>query len=68
MMNTNAPGSAFIQGEQVMLRDGTYQGTHGVFLQLKQDSNWADIREPNGTIRSHPVAWLVRAPVVVSPD
>ena len=41
-----------------MLAEGTYQGTQGVFLRLREDVNWADITERNGSIRSHPVAWL----------
>ena len=41
-----------------MLAEGTYQGTPGVFLRLREDVKWADITERNGSIRSHPVAWL----------
>ena len=44
-----------------MLAEGTYQGTLGVFLRLKEDVNWADITERNGSIRSHPVAWLAHS-------
>jgi hypothetical protein len=29
-----------------------------VFVGLKKDINWADIKERNGSIRSHPVEWL----------
>lgn len=36
----------------------TYQGTLGVFVRFRQDANWADVTERNGTIRGHPVAWL----------
>lgn len=54
-----APGAAaFREGDEVVLAEGTYQGTPGVFLKLKADPNWADIRERNGDVRSHPVAWL----------
>lgn len=53
-----AAGPAFREGDEVVLAEGTYQGTSGVFLQLKADANWADIKESNGDIRSHPVAWL----------
>lgn len=48
----------FREGDEVVLADGTYQGTVGVFLHLREDINWADIAENNGTVRSHPVAWL----------
>ena len=40
-----------------MLAKGSYQGTLGVFLHVKEDTNLADIRERNGAIRSHPVIW-----------
>ena len=49
---------AFHEGDHVILATGTYQGTGGVFLRLKEDAKWADITEANGRIRSHPVAWL----------
>lgn len=48
----------FREGDEVVLARGTYQGTPGVFLRLKEDINWADVAERNGSIRSHPVAWL----------
>ena len=41
-----------------MLAAGSYPGTLGVFLHLTEDVNWAEIRERNGSIRRHPVAWL----------
>ena len=44
-----------------MLAQGTYQGTPGVFLGLKGDVKWVDIRERNGSIRSHPVTWLAHS-------
>jgi hypothetical protein len=50
--------SGFQEGEAVVLARGTYQGTHGVFLHLRDDPNWADIEENGGRIWSHPVAWL----------
>jgi hypothetical protein len=49
---------AFLEGDEVVLAEGAYQGSQGVFLHLRKDPNWADIRERNGAIRSHPVAWL----------
>ena len=48
----------FQEGETVVLARGTYQGTQGVFLHLREDPAWADIQESGGGIRSHPVAWL----------
>ena len=42
----------------MVLAEGTYQGTRGIFLGPKEDANWADITEENGEVRSHPVAWL----------
>jgi hypothetical protein len=53
--------SDFRQGDEVVLAEGTYQGTAGVFLQLREDVKWADITEKDGAIRSHPVAWLAFA-------
>ena len=53
--------STFREGDEVILASGPYFGTEGVFLQLKKDVNWADIRERNGEIRSHPVIWLAHA-------
>jgi hypothetical protein len=58
MMNPKPVGSVFREGDEVVLAKGTYQGTPGVFLQLREDVNWADIMERNGSIRRHPVAWL----------
>jgi hypothetical protein len=60
----------FHEGDEVVLAEGTYQGTLGVFLHLREDVKWADIVERNGTIRSHPVAWLAFATVAtrVPPD
>lgn len=48
----------FHEGDNVILALGTYQGTRGVFLSLREDIQWADIRETNGEVRSHPVAWM----------
>jgi hypothetical protein len=52
---------AFRTGDEVVLVSGSYQGTPGVFLRLRQDPKWADIEERNGKIRSHPVEWLAHA-------
>ena len=61
MTNTRPPGSVFREGDKVVLAQGSYQGTVGVFLRLKEDTNWADITEPNGEVRSHPVVWLAHS-------
>ena len=61
MITTRRASTAFRKGDEIMLAEGTYQGTLGVFLQLRADVNWADIRERDGSNRSHPVAWLARA-------
>ena len=58
MTSTQPAGPTFREGDEVVLAKGSYQGTLGVFLHLKMDCNWADIRERNGAIRSHPVIWL----------
>ena len=50
--------SIFREGDEVVLAQGTYPGTVGVFLRLKEDVNWAEITERNGDVRSHPVLWL----------
>ena len=60
MMSTT-PAAAFREGDEVVLANGTYQGTLGVFLRLREDVKWADITERNGLIRSHPVAWLAHS-------
>jgi hypothetical protein len=48
----------FCEGDQVVLARGSYQGSLGIFLRLREDARWADITERNGSIRSHPVEWL----------
>lgn len=58
----------FQEGDEVVLDEGTYQGTLGVFLRLKEDPNWADITERNGTIRSHPVIWLAHSKTAETRD
>ena len=58
-MTSDRPAAAeFQKGDEVVLAEGTYQGTPGVFPRLKKDANWADIKERSGSVRSHPVAWL----------
>jgi len=60
-MSTQPAVSTFCEGDEVVLADGTYPGTLGTFLRLKEDVNWADIKESTGDIRSHPVAWLAHS-------
>ncbi|MBI2688458.1 MAG: hypothetical protein HYX27_19310 [Acidobacteria bacterium] len=61
MTSIGVAPSTFQEGDEVVLARGTYPGTLGVFLRLKEDVNWADIRERNGDIRSHPVIWLAHS-------
>lgn len=48
----------FRAGDKVFLAEGTYPGTAGVFLRFREDVNWAELRERNGEVRAHPVAWM----------
>lgn len=48
----------FCEGDAVVLAEGPYQGTPGVFLRLRPDVNWAEITERDGSIHRHPVVWL----------
>jgi hypothetical protein len=51
--------STFQKGDAVFLAKGSYEGTLGTFLNLKDDDpKWADILEQNSQVRSHPVEWL----------
>jgi hypothetical protein len=65
MTNNRPVGTAFNEGDEVVLAEGSYQGTLGVFIRLKGDVNWADITERNGSIRSHPVAWLAHSTAAI---
>ena len=51
----------FHEGDEVVLATGSYQGTPGVFLRLREDPKWADISERDGSVRSHPVEWLAHS-------
>jgi hypothetical protein len=54
----------FHEGDNVVLALGTYQGSTGVFVRLRDDPQWAEIRDAAGAVRSHPIAWLAnRKPV-----
>ena len=58
MTDTGRVEPIFHEGDEVVLVEGTYQGTLGVFVRRRNDVRWADIKERNGAVRSHPVAWL----------
>jgi hypothetical protein len=66
MTNTQFVAPTFHAGDEVVLAQGTYQGTLGVFVRLSNDVNWAVIAERNGNIRSHPVMWLAHSAANVS--
>jgi hypothetical protein len=68
MMATKPVDAAFHAGDEVVLAEGTYQGTLGVFVRLKKDPNWADITERNGAVRSHPVEWLAHSAATIAPS
>jgi hypothetical protein len=54
----------FHPGDAVVLTQGPHKYGHGIFLNLKEDVEWAAIREPSGAVTSHPVEWMesYRAP------
>ena len=58
MADTEPVTATFHEGDEVVLVEGTYQGTLGVFVRFRDDVGWADITERYGEVRSHPVAWL----------
>ena len=61
-MMANQPGPAeFLEGDEVVLARGSYQGTLGIFVRFRRDAHWADIMERNGRMRSHPVEWLAHS-------
>jgi len=53
--------ATFHKGDEVFLAKGSYEGTLGIFLNLRGDPKWADILERNSQVRSHPVEWLALA-------
>jgi hypothetical protein len=65
MTSTSSIGPTFHEGDEVVLNLGTYPGTSGVFLRLREDTAWADITQSDGRIRSHPVGWLAHSTVAV---
>jgi hypothetical protein len=60
-MNMTSIDPEFREGDEVVLIDGTYRGTPGIFLGLRNDAAWADITERDGSVRSHPLAWLAHS-------
>jgi len=61
MNQTKVVVSEFRKGDEVELVSGSYQGTLGVFVGLRDDVKWADIAERNGDVRRHPIEWLGHA-------
>jgi hypothetical protein len=60
----------FRNGDEVVLTQSAYlhsQGSHAVFLRLKDDANWADIKT-DGAVHSCPVAWLAHAECANQPQ
>ena len=47
--------SLFHKGDEVFLAKGSYEGTLGIFLNLRDDPKWADILERSSRVRSHQV-------------
>ena len=58
MPGTHRIHTTFRKDDPVVLAEGPYQGSPGLFLRLTEDVNWAEITEHNGAVRSHPVMWL----------
>ena len=48
----------FHPGDEVVLAEGPHKYVHGIFLGLKDDVEWAAIKETNGAVNSHPVEWM----------
>jgi len=61
MLSNRPIETEFREGEPIVMAEGTYQGTSGVFVRLRKDTNWADIADADGSIHSHPVAWLAHS-------
>lgn len=50
--------AAFHKGDKIYLTKGSYEGTTGTFLSVRNDPKWADILESNSAVRAHPVEWM----------
>ena len=61
MINSRPVATEFREGDQIVMAEGTYQGTPGVFVRFREDANWAEIRDRDGSISSHPVLWLAHS-------
>jgi hypothetical protein len=48
----------FHPGDRVILAEGPHKHTHGTFLSLRDDVEWASIRESSGGLSIHPVEWM----------
>jgi hypothetical protein len=48
----------FQAGDAVVLAGGPHKYVRGIFLNPKDDVRWASIKEPSGTVTSHPVEWM----------
>lgn len=48
----------FHPGDHVILAEGPDKYTRGTFLSLRDDVQWATIRESNGALTVHPVEWM----------
>jgi hypothetical protein len=53
------PPPDFRPGDAVrVLYQGLYNGMAGKFEGPAEDPNWAYVREENGVVRAHPIAWM----------
>jgi transcription antitermination factor NusG len=48
----------FHAGEKIILAEGPHKDVLGTFLGLDDEVQWAAIKEANGAVSSHPVAWM----------
>jgi hypothetical protein len=48
----------FHPGDHVVLAEGPHKYTSGTFLSLREDVEWANIRESTGAVSMHPVEWM----------
>jgi hypothetical protein len=48
----------FHEGDEVILAEGPHKYVRGVFLALKEDVEWASVKEASGRVNSHPVEWM----------
>ena len=55
MMKKQLIATAFREGDEVVLAEGSYQGTLGVFLRLREDLKWATSR--SATAKSAATLW-----------